>query len=118
MAQALFNTSVYIQREKRDKTPVTYRQTPVLIGKVLQIHEAFREQESALLVHIRVGKLGLKDFLFDSGIHIVLSSPCLRDRPSSAFPAAASIRLSSRTGSSPIFPDQMAPGPGCARLNQ
>jgi hypothetical protein len=57
------------------KGRATYRHTPTPT-KVLQLHERLSKRESALLVQLRTGKIGLNDFLFNRHVPTVTSPRC------------------------------------------
>ena len=45
-------------------------------GKVLTLHQNLHKAESSLLVQLRTGKIGLKDFLHKIGVPDVTSAAC------------------------------------------
>jgi hypothetical protein len=49
-------------------------------GKVLSLHQGLHKAESSLLVQLRTGKIGLRDFLHNIGVPEVTSAACGHER--------------------------------------
>ena len=62
------------REDKKGRT--TYRHTPTLTKKVLQLHERLSKRESALLVQLRTEMIGLNDFLFNRHVPNITSPRC------------------------------------------
>lgn len=60
--------------EQRSRAAQTPRNTPQPAKKVLQLHESLTKRQSALLVHLRTEKIGLRHFLFARRLPGITSS--------------------------------------------
>ncbi|OHE93878.1 zinc knuckle [Colletotrichum orchidophilum] len=62
------------EAETRGRT--SFRLTPKPIKKVLELHKGLSKRQSALLVQMRTGKIGLQDFLFNRRVPGTTSANC------------------------------------------